>query len=107
MKMTFEPSLALEAKALTALAFRNGPIEHLHAGKVCHLCADKPEYSHVSNEEMKAIMKSAVNAMYRLLWQREHNPKAYAESLALGERYTRAWDEPELKTQLMHEHPPT
>ena len=107
MTMTLDPSLALEAKALTALAFRNGPIEHLHAGKVCHLCADKPEYSHVSNEEMKAIMKSAVNAMYRLLWQREHNQNAYAESLALGERYTRAWDEPELKTQLMHEHPPT
>ena len=52
-------------------------------------------------------MKSAVNAMYRLLWQREHNPTAYAESVALGERYTRAWDEPELKTQLGHEHPPT
>jgi hypothetical protein len=29
MKMTLDPELALEAKALVALAFRNGPIEDL------------------------------------------------------------------------------
>lgn len=33
MKMPLDPALSLEAKALTALAFRNGPIEDLHAGK--------------------------------------------------------------------------
>ena len=31
MKMTLDPDLAMEAKALVALAFRNGPIEDLHA----------------------------------------------------------------------------
>ena len=31
MKMKLDPDLAAEAKALVALAFRNGPIEDLHA----------------------------------------------------------------------------
>jgi hypothetical protein len=58
-----DPSLVLEAKAITALAFRNGPIEDLHAGNHCSACAGRPEFSHISNEEMKRIMKAAVNAM--------------------------------------------
>jgi hypothetical protein len=33
--MTLDPELAVEAKALVALAFRNGPIEDVHAGKEC------------------------------------------------------------------------
>ena len=39
MKMTLDPDLAEEAKALVALAFRNGPIEDLHAGKPCKFAA--------------------------------------------------------------------
>jgi hypothetical protein len=97
MTMPLEPLLALEAKALTALTFRNGPIEDLHAGKLCTACAGNAEYSHLSNEEMKRIMKSAVNAMYRLLWQREHDSAAYLRSVDLGLRYTREWDDPEVK----------
>src|ERR1019366_3509975 len=87
MKSAIDPSLAIEAKAITALAFRNGPIEDVHAGKLCAACAGNPEFSHVSDEEMKRIMKAAVNAMYRLLWQRDHDPEAYLKSLTLGERY--------------------
>jgi hypothetical protein len=30
--------LAREAKAIVALAFRNGPIEDVHAGKICPTC---------------------------------------------------------------------
>ena len=38
-KMTLDPKLATEAKGIVALAFRNGPIEDVHAGKeVPHLC---------------------------------------------------------------------
>jgi hypothetical protein len=33
MKMTLDADLAAEAKALVVLAFRNGPIEDLDAGK--------------------------------------------------------------------------
>ena len=32
-KSSIDPVLALEAKMIVALAFRNGPIEDLHAGK--------------------------------------------------------------------------
>lgn len=97
MKMTFDPDLANEVKALVALAFRNGPIEELHAGGPCTLCSGKPEISHITDEEMKLLMKSSVNALYRLLWLREFDPRSYDEQLALGRRYTMHWDDPELK----------
>ena len=32
------------------------------------------------------MMKSAVNTLYRLLWQRENDPQAYLENLALGQQ---------------------
>jgi hypothetical protein len=97
MKMTLDTLLSVEAKALVALAFRNGPIEDLHAGRPCTVCSGNREISHISDEEMKAIMKSAVNTLYRLLWQRDCDPMAYNENLALGRRYTLHWDDPELK----------
>jgi hypothetical protein len=56
-----------------------------------------PDISHISDEELKEIMKSAVNTLYRLLWQRDCDPVAYNENLALGRRYTLQWDDPELK----------
>jgi hypothetical protein len=96
--MKLDPDLATEAKALVALAFRNGPIEDLHAGRPCTVCSGKPEVSHISDEEMKAIMKSAVDTLYRLLWQRDCDPAAYNEALALGRRHTLHWDDPDLKS---------
>jgi hypothetical protein len=44
-KMTLDPELAAEAKSIVALAFRNGPIEDIHAGKNCPACSGKSEYS--------------------------------------------------------------
>jgi hypothetical protein len=84
MKMKLDADLAMEAKALVVLAFRNGPIEDLHAGKPCSVCSGRPEVSHISDDEMKVVMKSAVDAMYRLLWQRDYDPAAYNETLAFG-----------------------
>ena len=97
MKMTLDTELTAEAKALVALAFRNGPIEDLHAGRPCAVCSGDREISHITDEEMKAIMKSAVNTIYRLLWLRDSDPVAYKEKLALGIRFTLHWDDPELK----------
>ena len=97
MKMKLDPDLAAEAKAPIALAFRNGPIEDLHAGKPCAACSGRPEVSHISDDEMKVVMKSAVDALYRLLWQRDYDPVAYNEVLAFGRRHTIHWDDPELK----------
>ena len=97
MKMTLDPDLAIEAKALVALAFRNGPIEELHAGSACPACSGKTGISHISDEQMKRLMKASVNALYRLLWQREYDPAHYQENMTLGRRYTLHWDDPEMK----------
>lgn len=78
--MTLDPDLAAEAKSLVALAFRNGPIEALHTGKPCPVGSGKAEVSHLYDDEMKAVMKAAVDTLYRLLWQRDYDPAAYQGS---------------------------
>ena len=93
-KITFDPELAMEAKSLVALAFRNGPIEDIHYGKDCPHCDGRPEYSHITQDEMKNIMKQAVDALYNLLWLKQNDPEKYARTLELGNRYTRLWDDP-------------
>ena len=103
MNMTLVPEIAAEAKALVALAFRNGPIENLHAGRLCPTCPGQQEFSHISDEEMKTIMKSAVDTLYRLLWQRERDPEKYHRNVAFGLRYTKQWDDPELRSPVPEE----
>ena len=88
-------TLAREAKAIVLLAFRNGPIETVHAGKRCPTCAGNPEYSHISNEEMKQIMKNAVDQVYKILCERERDPEKYEQTLQFADEYTKNWDEPE------------
>lgn len=82
------------SKGAVALAFRNGPIEDLHSGRQCAVCSGTPQISHITDEEIKTIMKSAVNALNRLLWLQDCDPAAYNENLALGWRYTLHWDDP-------------
>jgi sulfatase maturation enzyme AslB (radical SAM superfamily) len=91
---TLDAELAKEAKAIVALAFRNGPIEDVHAGKVCPACNGSSEYSRITEDEMKAMMKSAVNAVYKLLWNRDHDSEAYRRSIEYGVRFTSRWDDP-------------
>lgn len=90
------PELAREAKAIVALAFRNGPIENVHAGKTCPTCHGKAEYSHITQGEMRQIMKSAVDHLYTFLVLKKNDEKAYETLIAFGERYTVVWDEPVL-----------
>jgi hypothetical protein len=92
--------VAREAKALVALAFRNGPIENVHAGKACPTCHGKAQYSHITQSEMRQIMKAAVDRVFTLLVLKERDPKAYQALLSLGERYTTAWGEPVLTKNL-------
>ena len=94
-KQPLQDSLVREAKAIVALAFRNGPIEDVHAGRRCPACEGDTEYSHISQEEMKLIMKSAVNQVYRLLRMKADDPDGYERQIAQGERFTRNWDDPE------------
>jgi len=94
--LPLDPSLARDAKTIALFAFRNGPLEHLHAGKLCPLCSGNAEYSHITDAEMKLLMQTAVNEVYRLLWQRENDPESYARRQALAARYTQHWDDPAL-----------
>ena len=84
--MTLDPGLSVEARALVALAFRNGRIEGVHAGKECPTCAGKSELSHITQAEMKNIMKQAVDTVYKLLWQKQNDPEKYEATLEFGKR---------------------
>lgn len=97
-RLILDPVLAREAKSLVALAFRNGPIEDVHAGIECPNCVGKTEYSHITEAEMKNIMKNAVDTVYKLLWIKKNDPEKYEASLEFGNRYTRSWDEPKTET---------
>ena len=93
-KMWLDRELAAEAKSIVGLAFRNGPIENVHAGKECPTCTGKSEYSHITQAEMKNIMKQAVDTVYKLLWLNQNHPEKYDATIDLGSRYTQLWDEP-------------
>jgi hypothetical protein len=88
--------LAREAKAIVALAFRNGPIEDSHAGRSCPTCQGQPGYSRITAADMKKIMKNAVNHVYALLCLKAENPAKYESSITFGVRYTGQWDEPRI-----------
>ncbi len=80
MKIPLDKDRAAEAKAIVVQAFRNGPIEDLHTGKVCPVCSEDPSLSRISDAEMKAIMKAAVTQVYKLLWLRDHDIEAMRRS---------------------------
>src|SRR5690242_18705859 len=87
--------LARESKVIVALAFRNGPIEDVHSEKTCPTCAGNPAFSHITDEEMKRIMKCAVNRVYEMLCEREFAPERYEKTLHFGDGYAANWDDPE------------
>src|SRR5688500_9963161 len=86
--------LAREAKAIVALSYRNGPIEDIHAGQPCPTCGGSARYSRISDEEIRLVMRTAVNRVYRLLVLKE-NPTEYERQIRFGERHTRFWDDPD------------
>ena len=94
----YDPGLANEAKAIVATAFRNGPLENIHAGKLCPSCGGAPQYSHISQDEMKALMKYAVDTVYTMLCMREYDPANYAATVERANlHYTKSWDDPQLR----------
>jgi len=81
-----------EANAIVAQAFRNGPIEDLHAGKLSELLSD-PELSRITDDEMKTIMVNACEQVGTLLEQKENDPEAYyRQMLSYNRMYCRRWD---------------
>jgi hypothetical protein len=87
--------IARKAKSIVALAFRNGPIEQLKAGRPCPTCAEDASFSRISDDEMKTVMKNAVSRLYALLLLKAENAQEYERQLQFGDLYTRRWDDPE------------
>lgn len=92
-------SIAREAKSLVALAFRNGPIEDVHSGEMCPTCRGETKYSHITQAEMRLIMKTAVDRVYSFLMLKETDPALYQQLMRHGERFTQTWDEPDFITE--------
>ena len=90
--------IARDAKALVLLAFRNGPIEDIHAGQPCPTCSDHRGFSRITDEEMRVIIKNAVDPVYALLVMKAKNPEEYELKIRFSERYTTTWDDPEKPT---------
>jgi hypothetical protein len=88
--------IAREAKAIVALAIRNGPIEQIHAGMPCPTCAGQSGFSRITDDEIKLITKNAVDHVYALLVLKTEQPGEYESKIRFGERYTTKWDEPEM-----------
>ena len=80
-----------QANVLTLLAFRNGPIEDLHAGKHSALLED-PELSRITDEEMKTLMVAASTKLAELLEMRDSDPDAFAQLLAVNWRQVKNWE---------------
>src|SRR2546427_11495161 len=55
-----------EANALVAWAFRNGPLEDLHAGKHSALLED-PTLSRITDDEIKTLIINACRQLSKLL----------------------------------------
>ena len=81
-----------EANALTCIAFRNGFLEDLHAGKHSELL-EKPGLSRITDAEMKKLMIEASATLAELLEMKEANPEKYSRQISFfNENYCKNWD---------------
>jgi hypothetical protein len=81
-----------EANALTCIAFRNGYIEKLHAGKRSELL-ENPELSRITDAEMKQIMIGASAKLAELLTMKETDPEEYWRQIHyFNEHYCHQWE---------------
>ncbi len=79
-----------QANVLTLLAFRNGPIEDLHAGKYSPLLENQ-DLSRITDQEMKTLMIDASAKLAELLALRDSDPDDFARLLAVNWRQVRNW----------------
>jgi len=91
---TSTSNLHARPRRIVALAFRNGPIENVHAGKRCPTCSGQPGFSRITESEMKAIMKNAVDHVYKFSVMKKNDPSRYEKLIAYGCEIARAWADP-------------
>ena len=81
-----------EANALTCIAFRNGFIEDLHAGKHSELL-ETPGLSRITDEEMKKLMIEASAKLAQLLALKESDPEKYWLQIRFfNQTYCKNWE---------------
>ena len=83
-----------EAKLLVALAFRNGPLEDIHADKKV---GEKIIDGRITDDEMKELMKCAVDRVNMFLWLRDEKPIEYVgflDYLTFWCSDVKNWDKP-------------
>jgi hypothetical protein len=81
-----------EANAIVAKAFRNGPLEDLHAGKWSELLTDD-ELSRITDEEMKPLMIFACEQVAQLLHIKKTDVEEYyLEMMSYNWRFCRGWE---------------
>jgi len=82
-----------EAKLIVVDAFRNGPLEDLHAK------------GRISDDEMKGLMKHAVDQLNFWMWMALNCPKNYVGRLGLMKEfgYITDWDPPKDPEQMYNE----
>jgi hypothetical protein len=81
-----------EANALVARAFRDGPLEDLHAGKHSPLLDDET-LSRITDEEMKTLMTYACRQLTELFQLKTKNPDEYQRQIkSYAVRYCRSWE---------------
>lgn len=90
---------AQEAKTIVLLAFRNGPIESVHGELRCPHCPQGQQDNRIDQQQMKLIMKTAVDRVYTLMKTRDESPEAYKELLAKTAPGTARWDDPRFSLQ--------
>jgi hypothetical protein len=90
----FALARAEEAKALALLAFRNGPVESMHAGVRCQSCEDDESYSRLTDAQMKTLNKYMVDRLYELLTFKETDREEYNRMIAGALPFTTGWDDP-------------
>ena len=72
------------------------------AADPCPTCAGQDGLSRITDDEIKAIIKNAVNHVYQLPVLRDENPMEYERQIQFGERYTAKWDKPEMPRWRRH-----
>jgi hypothetical protein len=85
-------TLREEANAIVAYAFRNGPLEDLHAGRHSTLLEDEGN-SRITDAEMKHLMIAACEAVERLLQMKREDLAGYRRFLRdYHARYCSRWE---------------
>ena len=81
-----------EANALVAIAFRNGPLEDLHAGKPSELLED-PSLSRITDDEIRKLMIHSCDVLENLLRIKENDPERYYQYVKVqAMMFCRDWE---------------